>query len=226
VAEITMLKLYYSPGACSFAPHIVLEEIGQPYEKEIVWTDPSKPGMTVSSPEWKKINPKGYVPVLGGVTGNSGGVADVLTEANAILLYLGRKFPEANLWPQTAEKEARCMEWLTFISGTVHGNSIAQIWRPARFVADETIFPAVEARGRARLAEQFAFIESIFSCGRDWAVPGQYTVADSYILVVYRWGNRLGIDMKQYSFWTRHTDRMLARAAVVRTMEDEGITMN
>lgn len=220
-----MLKLYYSPGACSLAPHIVLEEIGKPYEKEIVWTDPSKPGTTVQSPEWKKINPKGYVPVLGGVPGNSGGVADVLTEANAILLFLGRKFPEASLIPPTPEKEARCFEWLTFISGTVHGNSIAQIWRPARFAADETAFPAIEARGRARLADQFALIESIFSCGRDWAVSGQYTIADSYILVCYRWGNRLGIDMKQYPFWTRHTDRMMARPAVERAFAQENITL-
>jgi glutathione S-transferase len=218
-----MLRLYYSPGACSLAPHIVLEEIGEPYDKQIVWTDPSKPGMTVQSPEWKKINPKGYVPALGGVPGNGGGVADVLTEANAILLFLGRKFPQANLIPALPEKEARCMEWLTFISGTIHGNSIAQIWRPARFAADETVFPAIEARGRARLAEQFDLVETLFSCGRDWAVPGQYTVADSYVLVVYRWGNRLGIDMKQYSFWTRHTDRMMARPAVDRAFQSEGI---
>src|ERR1700733_9363966 len=103
-----MYKLYYSPGACSLAPHIVLEEIGAPYESQIVWTDTSKPGLTVASPEWKAINPKGYVPVLGGVAGNSGGAPDTLTEANAILLFLARRFPDAALLPPTPEGEARC----------------------------------------------------------------------------------------------------------------------
>jgi glutathione S-transferase len=218
-----MLKLYYSPGACSLAPHIVLEEIGAPYEKEIVWTDPGKPGLTVYSPEWRRINPKGYVPVLGGVPGNGGGVANVLTEANAILFYLARKFPEGRLLPPTPEREARCFEWLNYVSGTMHGNTFAQIWRPGRFLADETLFPAIESRGRARHMEQCAFVESLFADGRDWAVPGHYSIADSYVLVVYRWGNRIGHDMKQYAFWSRHADRMMARPAVARAFQSEGI---
>jgi glutathione S-transferase len=220
-----MLKLYYSPGACSLAPHIVLEEIGRPYEKEIVWTDPAKPGLTVHSPEWRKINPKGYVPVLGGVAGSSGGAPDTLTEANAILLYLARKFPEAGLLPPAPEGEARCFEWLGYVSGTVHGGSFAQIWRPQRFVANEQDYPAVESHGRTKLVEQLAYIESIFADGRDWAVPNHYSIADSYLLVVYRWGGRIGLDMSRYAAWSRYAGRMMERTAVARTFADEGISL-
>ncbi len=220
-----MYKLYYSPGACSLAPHIALEEIGAPYAREVVWTDTSKPGMTVASPQWKAINPKGYVPALAGVAGSSGGADGVLTEANAILLFLARSHPEARLLPSDPAGEARCLEWLGYISGSVHGGAIAAIWRAGRFVADEKDFPSVEAHGRTNLLKHFAYIERLFAQGRDWAVPGHYSVADSYILAIYRWGGRLGYDMTQYPAWTRHAEAMMARPAVFRAFQTEGITL-
>lgn len=218
-----MLKLFYSPGACSLAPHIVLEEIGKPYEKELVSTDPTKPGMTTVSAAWREINPKGRVPALLGVAGAASD-KNILTEANAILLYLARKFPGAKLLPPTPEGEARALEWLNYVSGTIHGNSFAGIWRPARFVEDKALFPALEAHARKNLRDQFAIVEAQFADGRDWAVPGHHSIADSYVLVVYRWGNRVGMDMASlYPAWTRHTERMIARPAVAKAFQDEGI---
>ena len=215
-----MLKFFYSPGACSLTVHIALEEVGVPYEKEVV-----KTGEGTNSPAWKKINPKGYVPALLGVPGNIGGMDDLLTEANAILVYLGRKYPEARLLPPMPEGEARCMEWLGFLSGTVHGNSIAQIWRPERFVLSEKDYASVSAGGKASLLKRFDYIESLLADGRDWAVPDHYSVADTYLITIYRWGNRLELDMRKYAAWSNHSKRMLERPAVARVFEQEGISL-
>jgi glutathione S-transferase len=89
-----MHKLYYSPNSCSLAPHIVLEEIGQPYETELILaTD----GKMTNTPEWRAINPKGRVPALTGVPGRIGGAPNLLTEVQAILLFLARSYPDARL---------------------------------------------------------------------------------------------------------------------------------
>jgi glutathione S-transferase len=217
---IEMLKLYYSPGACSLTAHIALEEIGIPYEKELVPV-----GDGTSSERWRKINPKGFVPALLGVPGAMGGSENLLTEANAILFYLGRKFPEAQLLPPTPEGEARCLEWLGFLSGTVHSYSVAQVWRPGRFVEYEKDFAAVEAKGKSTLPQHSAYIERLLADGRDWAVPGYYTVADSYLLAIYRWAKRIGQDINRYPAWMDHAARMLKRPAVARAFADEGITL-
>ncbi len=139
-----MLKLYYSPGACSLTAHIALEEIGVPYEKEIVRAGSAK---GTGSESWRKINPKGYVPALLGVPGKMGGTENLLTEANAILVYLARKYPAAKLLPPTPEGEGRCLEWLGFLSGTVHGYDVAQFWRPQRFVENERRLSAGAGEG-------------------------------------------------------------------------------
>jgi glutathione S-transferase len=98
-----MLKLFYSPGACSMAAHIVLEEIGKPYEAEVV----SIPKGQTQELEWKAVNPKGRVPALLGVPGRMGGKPDLLTEVNAITFYLARTNPGAKLLPADPAAEAR-----------------------------------------------------------------------------------------------------------------------
>jgi len=127
--------------------------------------------------------------------------------------------------PPTPEGEARCLEWLNYVSGTVHGGSFAQVFRPERFVADEKDFAAVEAKGRAKLKDQFAYMDSLLGDGRDWAVAGHNSIADSYLIAVYRWGGRIGMAMKDYAACTRHAERMMARPAVARTFQLEGITL-
>lgn len=212
-----MLKLYYSPGACSLTAHIALEEIGLPYEQELVSV-----GDGTGSERWRKINPKGFVPALLGVPGAMGGSDNLLTEANAILFYLGRKFPEAGLLPSAREGEARCLEWLGFLSGTVHSYSVAQVWRPGRFVEHERDFAAVEAKGKRTLLQHSVYIERLLADGRDWAVPRYYTVADSYLLAIYRWAKLIGQDMNVCPVWTEHASRMLERPAVARAFANEG----
>lgn len=218
--------LYYSPGACSLAAHIVLEEIGLPYQVELVSASGPREGEMTATAAWKAINPKARVPALSGVPGRIGGRADLLTEVPAILFYLARLHPSAGLLPNEPVGEARCLEWMNYLSGSVHATAYAQIWRPLRFVNDDKDAPAVTVRGGQCVREQYEYIEKLVADGRDWAVPGRYSIVDPYLFVFFRWGRRIGIDMASlYPAWTRLTERVVARAAVQRAMAHEGIDM-
>ena len=221
-----MHRLYYSPGACSMAAHIVLEEIGEPYELELVSSRGHLGGEGTTSAAWMAQNPKGRVPALSGVTGRIGGAQSLLTELHAILFYLARTHPEARLIPTDPVGESRAIEWMNWLSGNVHAMSYGQIWRANRFVADERDFPAVQAKGQTNLRKQYAYIERLLDDGRDWALLGAYSVVDPYLLVFYQWGGRVGLDMKSsYPAWRRLTDQTVLRPAVQRVLAQEQITL-
>lgn len=219
-----MHRLFYSPGACSLAAHIVLEEIGSPYEIELVSASGSRQGEMTATPEWKAINPKGRVPALSGVAGRIGGQENLLTEVPAILFYLARRHPSASLLPADATGEARCLEWMNYLSSSVHATAYGQIWRPLRFVNDEIDTPTVIARGEQAVREQYTYIERLLADGRGWALPGSYSIVDPYLFVFFRWGQRIGIDMVSlYPSWTALALRVAERPAVRRAMQQEGI---
>jgi glutathione S-transferase len=219
-----MHRLFYSPGACSLAAHIVLEEIGLPYQVELVSASGPREGEMTASAQWKAINPKGRVPALSDVPGRIGGRAGLLTEVPAILFYLARLHPSAGLLPREAAGEARCLEWMNYLSSSVHATAYGQIWRPLRFVNDEDDAPAVTAKGEQSVREQYEYIERLVGDGRDWAVPGSYSIVDPYLFVFFRWGRRIGIDMSTLCpAWTRLAARVVERPAVQRAMEQEGI---
>lgn len=101
-----------------------------------------------------------------------------------------------------------------------------QVWRTQRFSDDEAAFDSIRAKGRANLLDSYAYIERLLGDGRDWAVPGGYSIADPYLLVFFGWGQRIGVDMRGgYPAWSRLTDRVLARPAVARVLEDEGVSV-
>jgi glutathione S-transferase len=219
-----MHTLYYSPGACSLAPHIVLEEIGEPYATELVSSSGPREGKGTAAPAWKAMNPKGRVPALSGVAGSIGGGENLLTEAPAILLYLARTHPSARLLPTDPAGEARCLEWTNWLSGNVHAMSYGQIWRSHRFSVDEADFAAIKAKGEENVAGQHAYIERLLADGRDWAVPGGYTIVDPYLLVFYLWGRRIGLDMtRRHPAWTDLSSRVATRPAVRRILEKEAL---
>jgi glutathione S-transferase len=219
-------RLYYSPGACSMAAHIVLEEIGEPYDLELVSSRGRMGGEGTTSPAWMAQNPKGRVPALSGVPGRVGGSQELLTELHAILVYLARTHPQARLLPTDPADEARAIEWMNWLSSNVHVMSYGQIWRANRFVADERDFAAVQSKGQQNLREQYAYIEQLLGDGREWALPGGYSVVDPYLLVFYEWGARIGLDMKgSYPAWRRLTDRISQRPAVQRVLAQEKIAL-
>jgi len=208
------IALYYAPGACSLAPHIVLNEIGHPFELRKV---PLAERANYSA-EYLAINPKGRIPAME-IDGF------ILTEAPAILAYLGRRFPEAGLYPaNAAEAEARCLELLAWSSNTVHV-AYAQLLRPERFVLNEQHYPPVRESGRVNYERCLADIENILQ-RQDYAVRGQFTVVDPFWLVFYRWGMRNGYDMRnRFPAYTAYAERLCSRPSVQRALAVEGITM-
>jgi glutathione S-transferase len=212
------LVLYYSPGACSLAPHIVLEELGANYNLELVSV---ADGATQREP-YLTINSKGRVPAL-----RIDKEACVLTESVAILTYLGRRSAAHPLLPPAGTKaEARCYEWLAWLSGWVHAVGFGLIWRPVRFTADSRQYEALQASGRLTVEAAFGEVERQLADGRDWAIPWGYSVVDPFLLVFYRWGYRIGLSMHtQYPAWSAMADKLAQRSAVKRTLEQERISL-
>jgi glutathione S-transferase len=208
-----MLKLYYSPGACSLAPHIVLEEQGAPYALELVAIAEGK----TRTAEFLAINPKGRVPVLDTEEGA------VLTEVPAICWYLAQQASHPLLFPLDKLAGARVMELCNWLSGTVHAMAFGKLWRPHRFLTDEKFYPNLQAKGRADVLDHFSAIEQRLT-DRDWAVGHAYTYVDAYLVVFFRWGNRIGLDMRSgYPHWSRHAERVTGRPAVQRALQQEGV---
>jgi glutathione S-transferase len=177
----------------------------------------SEDGGGTRSPEFKKINPKGRVPVL--VDGNF-----LLTEAPAILLYLAQSTPRANLAPQGSDGLVRAVEWFNWLSGTVHAVAVRMIWRVEYFTAELGQTNGIKQKGSEHVSEAYAMIDARMR-SQEWAVGDRYSVVDPYLLVFYRWGNRK-LDMRgRYPAWTMHTRRLERRSAVQRALATEGISI-
>lgn len=219
-----MRTLYWAKGACSFAPHVVLEELGEKFEA--VQIDPLKP----RSAEFLKLHPRGHVPLLvdgdhraatqeiGATLGapRSGGVF-VLTEAHAIMVHVGEKLLPA---PGTKER-ARVHELCGLLSTSVH-IGYRQVRRPNRFTDDEAAFPGIRKHGAAYLERLFAELEQRVGDG-PWAIGAQYTIADPYLVLMHRWGHTAEVDMKPYPRLADHSRRVRERPAVQRVIEREGM---
>lgn len=207
------ITLYYSPGSCSLAPHIVLNEIGQPFElKKFATADRAN-----YSAEYLSINPKGRIPALQ-IDGR------VVTETPAILAFLGRKFPHAGLYPADLYEETRCLELLAWSSNTVHV-AFAQLFRPERFVADVQHYPAVKASGRENYERCLSEIDVKLQ-HQEYAIGAQFTVVDPFWLVFYRWGMRSGYDMRNnFPAYTAYTERLCSRPGIQQALTTEGISV-
>jgi glutathione S-transferase len=205
------MKLYYSPGACSLAPHILLEELGVPFEAV---RTPISEGAT-RSPEFLALNPQARVPVL-----EVGG--EIYTEAPALLLFLTTSDAEQRFLPRASAAElARCLEWIAWLATSLH-IAYAQLWRPERFLPAEVDPEPLKAQGAQTIRTFNAAIESRL-CG-PWVLGPAYSVADMYLLPFYRWGGRIGLPMKElYPRWSAWADRMLSRPAVQRAAAREEI---
>jgi len=207
------IKLYYAPGACSFASHMVIEEVGIPYETQKL----SLADGDQRKPEYLRLNPRGRVPTV---------VVDdqVLTENVGILSYFGGGYPQAGLWPKKTWDQAKLMSTLAWLSNTVHP-SFAQSFRPGRYVDGDAAQDAVKAKGRANFQGYLEEIDKLLE-GHKWAIANQYTVADPYLLVFYRWGNRAKMPVHNLKNYSALVQRVMARPAVKKVMADEGITLD
>ena len=208
-----MLTLYYSPGACSMAPHIALEETGTEYGAELVLLR-TKQNLTE---DYRRINPRTRVPALKLDDGS------ILTENLAILSYIARRFPDAKLMPTEAEAEAKCLSLMSFFSSSVHV-AYGHYAKPARYASDESAFEMIKA---SAVTSYHGFMKEIDAmlAGREWFFD-RYSVCDPYALVFYRWGLRAGLPMTELTAYTAHKDRIVQRPAVSRVLAKEEITIS
>lgn len=204
-----MLTYYYFPGACSTASHIGLEESGARYERKTVDLL-SHEQMT---PEYRKVNPRGKVPVLRLEDGST------LVENTAILFYLAHRYPEKHLLPPDYTAQARCISMMTWLSSAVHP-PFTHIRRPERFTEDPAGIPAIQAMGRKTFWTQLEELDAMIA-GKAWMQGDHFTMCDPYALVFYGWGVRIELPVQQLIHLTAWKDRMIARPTVRRILELE-----
>ncbi|MBX6746363.1 MAG: glutathione S-transferase N-terminal domain-containing protein [Acetobacteraceae bacterium] len=205
------MKLYYSPGACSVGIHVVLEEIGKPYELALV---PLKDGAQYK-PDYIAINPKSKVPALQRDDGS------VLTEWPVIATWLARTNPQAKLMPTDLEGEIRCLEAMDYICGTIHPQGFTRQFRAANFTPTEADQPKVIEQGKQLATKYFDVLEKGWK-GDTWLLPSGYSVADAALFFVEYWATRRS-GMTLPPHLDAHLKAMLARPAVQRALQQEGL---
>ena len=200
------MKLYYSPGSCSLASHIVLEESGTRFETVRVNL---KDKRTADGRDYNSINPKGYVPSL--QLDNN----ELLTENTALLAYLGEQSPQSRLIaPAGTWDNYRVREWLGYISTELQKN-LSPLVQPG--ASEATI-----AAARTLLARRLAFADQALA-GKSYLVGDNFSVADAYLFVVTTWFPHLQIELTPYPHLKAFNERVAKRPAVIRAMTDEGL---
>jgi glutathione S-transferase len=202
------MKLIFSPGACSIGIHVLLEEIGKPYETEAA-------SLQVPAPErpLTKINPKSKVPTLIRDDGS------VLTEFPAIAYWLAKTNPEKHLLPDDVEGATRALEMMDYCVSTLHMQGFSRLFRPSNYAPNESDADAVKTRGREMIDKGFAMLDEKVS-GHDYAV-GKFSVADAALFYVEFWGaGRMKMTLPPHL--AAHFERMKARPAVASVLKAEG----
>jgi glutathione S-transferase len=199
------MKLYYSPGACSLSPHIVLREAGLAFELVLASTKTHK---LQDGTDYYGINPLGYVPMLELDDGTR------LREGPAIVQYVADQVPAKNLAPANGTlPRYRLQEWLNFISTEIH-KSFSPLFNANMPEDGKKIY-------RDRLANRFGFVNRELE-GKQYLMGDHFTVADAYLFTVSRWMSPMGIDVSQWPNIAAFQQRMNARPAVQEALKVEG----
>ena len=199
------MKLYYSPGACSLASHIALEEAGASYSAEKV---DLKEKVTGTGADFRKISPRGAVPVLE----LDGG--EVLTEGVAIMQHVMDSAKPGSLPAAGTLPRARLQEALNFVATEVH-KTYSPFFRGLEGPAREAQVQLLDSR--------LALIEERLADGRDWLTGADYTPADGYLFTVTNWSGKLGHDLSKFPRIEGLRARVAARPAVQAAMRAEGL---
>lgn len=200
------MKLYYSPGACSLSPHIVLAESGLAFELEKVDLGAKK---TERGADYWNINPKGYVPALELDDGQ------VLTEGPAIVQYIADRVPQKFLAPPAGSMERyRLQEWLNFISTELH-KGFSPLFSPK--TPEEW-----KIRVRELLARRIEIAANRLA-GNSYLMGVSFTVADAYLYTILRWARHAAVDLSPWPVLAEYMLRIESRPAVHHTLEEEGL---
>lgn len=200
------MKLYFSPGACSLSPHIVLREAGLPFELERVYL---KTHQTHGGADFYGVNPKGYVPTLQLDDGQ------ILTEGPAVVQYIADRKPETKLAPPAGTIERyRLQEWLNFISTELH-KQFSPLFRAT--TPAETKQVQNELLGR-----RFDYVSKHLE-SRKFLLGDTFTVADAYLFTILTWTKQVEIDLGRWPSVKAYMERIEARPAVRAAMEAERV---
>jgi glutathione S-transferase len=201
-----MMKLYFSPGACSLSPHIVLLEAGLAFTTEKV---DLRKKLTASGADYRAINPKGYVPALELENGA------VLTEGPAIVQYIADQASGKQLLPAAGSADHyKMLEWLNYIGTELHKN-FGPLFNPA--TSEDA-----KAAARTLLGKRFGYVAEMLE-GRDYLVGERFSVADAYLFTVANWAKVVRLDLSPWPQLEAFQERIAARPAVQQAMRDEGL---
>ena len=193
------MKLYYSPGACSLSPHIVLREAGLPFSLEKV---DLRAKLLADGSDYRAVNPKGSVPALQIDTG------EILTEGPAIVQYIGDLAPQSGLAPAVGTMARyRLIEALNFVSTELH-KSYSPLFRPN---TPDDYKPVA----RENIVAKYAVVDAVLA-ERPYLTGDSFTAADAYLFVVTRWATPLQLDLSQF----KNLQAFMARVAERQSVKD------
>ncbi len=200
------MKLYYSPGACSLSPHIVLREAGLTFQPVMTST---KTHELQDGTDYYTINPRGYVPVLELDNGER------LSEGPAIVQYIADQVPAKKLAPANGTMaRSRLQEWLNFTTSEIH-KGFSPLFNPA---TPEDYKPMV----KAKLLDRYKWVDAQLE-GKDYLLGSDFSVADAYLFTVTSWAPHVGVDLEPFKNVAAFMKRMAARPAVQEAMKAEGL---
>ncbi len=202
------MKLYYSKGTCSLSPHIALEESGLPYE--LVAVNIRNHTLVQDGSDYRRISPKGYVPLLQLDNG------ETLTEGPAIVQYIADQAPGKQLAPANGTwARAKLQEWLNFISTELH-KGFSPLFNPQ--TPEE-----YKAMARQRLADRLAWVDAQLA-NRPYLTGETFSVADGYLFTVCGWGPFTGVNIQGLPHLTAFMARVAERPSVKAALQSEGAT--
>lgn len=200
------MKLFYMPGACSLAPHIVANEAG--IALDLIKVD-GKTKVTEADENFLGINPNGYVPTLVLDDGQT------LTEAQLVVQYLADQKPETNLLPAAGGMARyRVQQWLAFISSEIH-KTFSPFFKPG--TPEET-----KTASREHLAKRLTYLDEQLE-GKSYLTGETFTVADAYLWTVLSWTKFVEIDLAPYANVQKFMAMVAARPAVLKSLQEEGL---
>ena len=210
-----MIQLHYYPSTASMAPHILLEEIGAPYELVLV----DRTQGVQKTQQYLQLNPNGLIPTL--TDGNL-----VLYESAAICLYLCDSYPQAALAPPLGStKRAHFYKWLMWLTNTLQATLIVYFY-PERWMNASNTAGAAElkthAENRVRVLLDQLDTE-LARHGGPWLLGDAYTAVDAYTLMLCRWTRNFGQPARTRAQLGPYLQRVLARPAVIRAFNAEGL---
>lgn len=201
------MKLYYLPGACSLASHIMLHEVGADFEIDQVDT---AAGRTQSGEDFLEISPNGYVPALKLDDGTC------LNEGAAVLQFIADTHPDKAFSPAPGSiARARLQSFLNYAAAELHKS-----WSP---LFSEASSNAEKAAATQKVEFKFDYLETVLDDGREFLVENQFSVADAYTFVLVNWANFKGIDLKDWPMLDRYVTRIMARPSTQAAMKAEGL---